>query len=235
MKQKCEGWFRQKAGDLQELSRGVTRDVIRDARKQLASLQEILTGQGKAPSSREAPAGQGKTAPSGKRKSLSDILAGQGIFSPSRQSPGGPGTLPPREDLTGQMDRAIHRAYYRDGGFRFFACGLRQYVQVSMEREPDVEMLWAAVYNTNLRPMLRQLEKLERELEELGAAQDVRLQPLENGVLLEEMRFLARRAGDLRLQEETGWTAEEYRQAAAQYTEELSARLLDRYQPPAGE
>ena len=52
MKQKREGWFQQRAGDLLELS----RDVIRDAR---TSLQEIFTGQGKAPSSREAPAGQG--------------------------------------------------------------------------------------------------------------------------------------------------------------------------------
>ena len=40
----------------------------------------------------------------------------------------------PRQELTERMDREIHRAYYREGGVRFFACGLRRYAAVAMER-----------------------------------------------------------------------------------------------------
>lgn len=140
-----------------------------------------------------------------------------------------------RRKLTEQMDREIHRAYYKDGGFRFFACGLRQYAAVAMERENDLQMVWAGAYNTNIRPMLRQLEKLERELETLCARYACEPLPLENAPLLEEMRFCSKRAREDRLDQETDWQIEDYRQAVRAYVSELSGRLLDPYQPPTEE
>lgn len=139
-----------------------------------------------------------------------------------------------RRELTEQMDRAIHRAYYKDGGFRFFGCELRRYA-AAMDREDDFQTVWAGVYNTNIRPMLRQLEKLEQELEALLSQSACEPLPLENAELLERMRTLSQKAGTDRLDQDTDWQMEEYRLAVRAYVTELSERLLDLYQPPLEE
>lgn len=133
--------------------------------------------------------------------------------------------------LTEEMDRAIHRAYYQDGGFRFFACALRQYVMVAMQPEHDLETTWAAVYNTNLRPMLRQMDKLEQKLKDLRVQYDCEPLKLNNARLLEQMRILTEQIHRTHLDGNAGWSKEEYQQAAREYVSALNEQLLDRYQP----
>lgn len=151
---------------------------------------------------------------------------------PSTVVPPPPRTAEPRRELTERMDREIHRAYYRDGGVRFFACGLRRYAAVNMERETDLQLMWAAVYNTNLRPMLRQMEKLERTLEELQTQYQCAPLPLENAPLLERMRASTAQVHMARLDQESGWQVESYRQAVRDYAAALNEQLLEAYRPP---
>lgn len=141
----------------------------------------------------------------------------------------------PRQELTERMDREIHRAYYRDGGVRFFACELRRYAAVAMDREEELQLVWAAVYNTNLRPMLRQMEKLEQALEELQARSTCAPLPLENGRLLQRMRAFAERVHTDRLDQESGWQVDAYRETVRDYVEKLSEQLLEAYRPPEEE
>lgn len=141
----------------------------------------------------------------------------------------------PRQELTERMDREIHGAYYRDGGVRFFGCELRRYAAVAMDREEELQLVWAAVYNTNLRPMLRQMEKLEQALEELQSCSAYAPLPLENGQLLQRMRAFAERVHTDRLDQESGWQVDAYRETARDYVEELSEQLLEAYRPPEEE
>lgn len=141
----------------------------------------------------------------------------------------------PRQELTERMDREIHRAYYREGGVRFFACGLRRYAAVAMEREQDIQMVWAGAYNTNLRPMLRQVEKLEQTLEDLRTQFACEPLDLKNVQLLECMRTFAQRVRTDRLDQESDWQTEAYREAVRNYAADLSEQLLEVYYPPEDE
>ena len=135
----------------------------------------------------------------------------------------------PRQELTERMDREIHRAYYREGGVRFFACGLRRYAAVA------IQMVWAGAYNTNLRPMLRQVEKLEQTLEDLRTQFACEPLDLENVQLLECMRTFAQRVRTDRLDQESDWQTEAYREAVRNYAADLSEQLLEVYYPPEDE
>lgn len=152
---------------------------------------------------------------------------------PARPAPPDPEAA--RRKLTEQMDREIHRTYYKDGGFRFFGCGLRRYAAVALEREQELSMAWAGAYNTNIRPMLRQMETLEQELEALRTRFACEPLPLENARLLEQMRGFARKARTDCLDQEADWRLEDYKQAVRDYVSELSEQLLDPYRPPTEE
>ena len=148
--------------------------------------------------------------------------------------PSGPGEAPEsRRRLTELMDREIHRAYYQDGGFRFFGCALRQYAASALDREDSLPLMRAGAYNTNIRPMLRQLDKLEEALKDLSARLGCEPLELDNAQLLEAMRAMAALARAGRLDQEAGWTAEDYRRAVRSYAEALWGQLLDVYRPPA--
>lgn len=132
----------------------------------------------------------------------------------------------PVPDLT--LDNAIHRAYYREGGFRFFGCELLRYVKVVLPRQTDTQDIWAAGYNSVMAPMFRQLEKLETELAGLNGK---KITP-ENRILLEKMRFFAEEARRRQLHTVSGWTVDDYRDALREYVGELDRQLLTPFRPP---
>lgn len=134
-----------------------------------------------------------------------------------------------RRALTGEMERAVHRAYYKDGGFRFFACELQQFVALQLNHEEELQRLWAGVYNSNIRFLVEQTEKLEQELETMVTARGLRPLPLKNEDLLRQMQTFANRAKADRLDQQNGWQAEDYREAAQRYASDLNMQLLEHW------
>lgn len=146
-----------------------------------------------------------------------------------------PDPLQEQENLTKEMDRAIHRAYYKEGGFRFFGGLLLQYVKAVMPSQTELVHVWAGGYNSCIQPMLRQVDKLEGELEVIQNASD--REPLErkNQGLLEKMRLFRFRAQTERLNSQENWELAEYKEALRKYAGDLDAQLLTVYQPPGQE
>lgn len=208
MNAKLQNWVKRKAGDIQEVS----KDISWSAKKIYGTVRQTI-------SELEKP-------------EKSELLYRE-RSAPVKPNPPDPRAA--RQKLTEQMDREIHRAYYKDGGFRFFACGLRQYAAVAMEQENDLQMTWAGAYNTNIRPMLRQMEKLEQELAKLCSRFACEPLPLRNEQLLEQMRAFSKKVQTDRLDQDTDWQIEDYRQAVRSYVSELSRQLLDIYQLPEEE
>lgn len=130
------------------------------------------------------------------------------------------------QSLRKELDWAIHRAYYKEGGFRYFGSNLTRYVNVVLPSETGLEDMWATGYNSNIQPMLKQLEKLEKELEALQAQN---LPDLEKKELLEKMRAFRDMAYAQRLHTDADWEAEAYRLALRSYAEELNRQLLEPY------
>ena len=133
------------------------------------------------------------------------------------------------ESLCRELDWAIHRAYYKEGGFRYFGDNLTRYVNVVLPSETSLDNMWAAGYNSCIQPMCRQLEKLEKELEALQAYSDPNLPDLEKKELLEKMRAFRDMAYAQRLHTDADWEAEAYRLALRSYAEELNRQLLEPY------
>lgn len=133
------------------------------------------------------------------------------------------------ESLCRELDWAIHRAYYKEGGFRYFGDNLTRYVNVVLPSETSLDNMWAAGYNSCIQPMCRQLEKLEKELNALMAHSVPELPDLENKDLLEAMRRFSRLACQQRLHTDADWEAEAYRLALRSYAEELNRQLLEPY------
>lgn len=74
-----------------------------------------------------------------------------------------------RAQLRVAQEQAIHRSFYRTGGIRFWAECMEIYVRDRLDEEMDIEALWAGSYHSCIAMMRRELEKLERELEELSS------------------------------------------------------------------
>lgn len=130
------------------------------------------------------------------------------------------------QELREKLDNAIHRAYYKEGGFRYFGSNLVWYVKKALPFQTDGEMIWAAGYNSCIHPMLRQLEKLEIEMNELWTDSNREKIKLKNAALLEKMQKFRELAYEEKLHMETELDQEAYRQALCNYTAKLEAQLL---------
>lgn len=209
MKKNLSKWVREKGDILQEISQDISwyGGKLKDKAKK--SLKGMEPGQFH-PNIAEAEE-------SGEEACLAD-------FFPV------PDPWEDEQSLRKELDWAIHRAYYKEGGFRYFGSNLTRYVNVVLPSETGLEDMWATGYNSNIQPMLKQLEKLEKELEALQAHSDPNLPDLEKKELLEKMRTFCDMAYAQRLHTDTDWEAEAYRLALRNYTEELNRQLLEPYQ-----
>lgn len=142
-------------------------------------------------------------------------------------------TTDPAEETRKKVALAIHRAYYKEGGFRYFGCNLQRYVKVVLPQETDPAIMWASGYNSCIHSMIRQLERLEAELMEIRKDYGRPLPVPENKEILEKMRLFKKKAIRGNLQLQTAWEPEEYRDALQQYAQELTQQLLEPYQLPA--
>ena len=209
MKKNLPKWVREKGEILQEISQDISwySEKLKDKAKKTLKGMELPQFHPHAP---EVPEHE-------KEADLTD-------FFPVTNSQDAARSL--REEL----DWAIHRAYYKEGGFRYFGTNLTRYVKVVLPSETSLEEMWAAGYNSSIQPMLRQLEKLEKELTVAAAHSDLRMPDLANRDLLERMWAFHNMAYQQRLHTISGWDAEAYRQALQHYTMELNRQLLEPYQ-----
>lgn len=208
MNENLQNWLRRKAGDILEVSKEISRSAKKLCETAYQTVSEL-------------------------EKTEKTELPYRKRSAPVKPKPSDPRAA--QQKLTEQMDREIHRAYYKDGGFRFFGCSLRQYAAVAMEQETELQLVWAGAYNTNIRPMLRQMTKLEQTLKQLRSQFACEPLPLQNAQLLELMRAFSRKVQTDRLDQDTDWQIEDYRQAVRSYVSELSGQLLDKYQLPTEE
>lgn len=206
---KMTKWFSEKSQVLQEIS----QDVAWHAGRLADKAKQVMEGKGLGQLFPHDPESNGEED----GENLEDFFP---VPDPWEQE----------QALRKEVDWAIHRAYYKEGGFRYFGSNLKRYVKVVLPSETRLESMWAAGYNSCIQPMLQQLEKLEKELEALMPHSGTKMPTLEKKELLEKMRTFSTRAYQLRLHKDTDWEAEAYRQALRNYTEELSSQLLEPYQ-----
>ena len=131
-------------------------------------------------------------------------------------------------EVTAQMEQAVTRAYYQEGGIRYFGDNLVRFVKVVLPQERDLQTLWAAGYNGCIAPMLWQLEKLEEELETIRTSRDVEIPKFENE-LLRTIRLFARMVTERKLHCAEGWTGEAYAEELTDFAWNLQRQLLDVY------
>ena len=129
--------------------------------------------------------------------------------------------------LLAQMGDAIHRTYYKEDGFRFFAVKFCRYTQLVLPGESDPHAMWVSAYNSCIEPILYQLSKLKKQLEPIVAQTDKPLVPA-NQPLLDAMVTFALRAKNEGLSSPDGWEAEDYKAALIRYGTDLK-QLLDAY------
>jgi len=211
MKDKLQKWARDKGETLQEISQDISWYGGKLWDKAKKSVQELEFGQRKsrAPSEEENGAEEG----------------------PENYFPA-PDPQEEQQALHEKLNWAIHKAYYKEGGFRYFGCNLVRYVNVVLPSEHNLEDMWAAGYNSCIQPMLRQLEKLEKELSSVLAHAGVQMPAVEKKMLLEKMRSFQHMAYEMRLDKETDWEPESYRQALRHYANTLNTQLLEPYRLP---
>lgn len=140
--------------------------------------------------------------------------------------------LQEEKELTKEMDRAIHQAYYQEAGFRYFGCKLVWYVTQILPAETDFRRMWIDGYSSCIAPMLRRVHKLEAKLDRLKAESGKVPLNLKNEDLLLKMRGFEKKAVDERLPADTGWALEEYKEALRRYAEELDVQLLTIFRLP---
>lgn len=134
-----------------------------------------------------------------------------------------------REELTKKMDQTISRAYYKDGGFRYFGQRLLRYVKTDLPEETEVYAILVSGYNSCIVPMVRQLEKLENDLSAMEAESEEVAAELENWTLLETMRQFSFRTVQDRMAFGLHMELEDYRQIISRYANDLDAQLLTPY------
>lgn len=137
-----------------------------------------------------------------------------------------PDPMEEERKLRERLDWAIRAAYCKEGGYCFYGSNLVRYVKVTMPTQDDPEIVWFAGYNSCIRPMLRQLEKLEAEIEELLSSADETHPEPDNEALLEAMRSFRQLAYDQKLHSQTDLESEAYRQTLCSYAEKLETELL---------
>lgn len=209
MKKTLSKWVREKGELLQEISQDISwySEKLKDKAKKNRKGMELGQLHPYTPVDPE----------SGKEADLTD-------FFPA------PDPWEEAQSLRKELDWAIHRAYYKEGGFRYFGTNLTRYVNVVLPSQTSLEDMWATGYNSSIQPMLKQLEKLEKELDSLLAHSDSKMPDLEKEDLLEKMREFGNMAYQQRLYTDADWEAEAYRQALRNYAEELNRQLLEPYQ-----
>lgn len=215
MKDMVQEWAKRRADDIQKISKGIT-DASKGVSKTVISHVKDHVKERINPPDPVIPAEKIEKARGSKDVQQPDLT-------------------PVQQMLTTQLDREIHRTYYRDGGFRFFADMLQKYASVSMGREDDIEMIWAGAYNTNIQPMVNLVKKLEEKLAELSGEYGCEPLPLQNAQLLDLMREFAGRAETEQLNVASAWQIDDYRRAINAYAADLREKLLDVYQPPLEE
>lgn len=169
------------------------------------------------------------------RKGKDAVSAPEPPETTAQPAPQPPDPMQLRQELTEDLERAIRRGYYREGGFQFFGDSLLRYVKVVLPRETEYSRMWAAGYNSCIQPMLRQLEKLEREMTVIRAGCNQEPLPLQNEGLLKAMQHFRHRAMEEGLQMQEGREAEDYRRCLQQYAGELDSQLLTPYRLPGEE
>ncbi len=137
--------------------------------------------------------------------------------------------LAERTELTRQLNWAVRRTYYADGGYRYFGQRLVDYVNGMLDKAETVEDMWIGGYNTCIQPMNFRMQNLERSIEEITSDYGVRPLPLENEELLSLMRRFISRAKEERLNQSIGWERSEYFKAIRQYACDLNEQLLAPY------
>ena len=130
------------------------------------------------------------------------------------------------QELREKLDWAIRRAYCKEGGYYFYGCNLVRYANAAMLAQEDLQTVWSAGYNSCIQPMLRQLEKLENEMDELLPPADRAHLELNHADLLEKMQAFRQLAYDWKLHSRMDLEPEAYRQALYRYAGELEEQLL---------
>lgn len=211
MKDKLQKWAREKGETLQEISQDISWYGKKLQNQVKKSAQGLHLGQLRPHTPSETE--------NGNEDDLTDFFP---VPDPWEEE----------QALREKLNWAIHRAYYKEGGFRYFGCNLVRYVNVVLPSVTNLEDMWAAGYNSCIQPMLRQLETLEKELASLLAHAGSEMLAVEKIDLLENMRTFQHMAYQMRLDTETGWEPEDYRQALRHYAVTLNEQLLESYQLP---
>ena len=211
MKKNLPKWVREKGEILQEISQDISwySEKLKDKAKKTLKGMELPQFH---PHTQEVPESERKADPT-------DFFP----VASSREA---------AQSLRKELDWAIHRTYYKEGGFRYFGTIMTRYVNVVLPSETGLEEMWAAGYNSGIQPMLKQLEKLERELSALTEHSGLKIPNLAKKDLLERMQAFRNMAYQQQLHTSSGWDAEAYRQALQHYAEELNRQLLEPYQLP---
>lgn len=213
--------FVDSAEDLRELSKGATRafgQFVEKAQDANESKKPLADSPVLKPRKKTVPA----------KKPGSKIPN-----SPSRKAKKAPAVQAPAEHpdknwLLKQAAEAIHRTYYLEGGFRFFAQNLCRYIRLVLPNRTDPEEIYIDTYNSCLRPILHQLRKLATRLEELKAQWGAEPMIPVNQPLLDAMTHLIVRAEEENLFTLEGWETEAYQAVLTRYGAELQ-QFLDTY------
>lgn len=139
-----------------------------------------------------------------------------------------PAVHSPAEELQQKLEDAIHRTYYKEGGFRFFAVRLCRYTRLNLPNVQDPEDMCAGAYNSCIDPMVYLVQKLEQTLTTLQDPCTAELPVPANQALLEAMRSFTARAETERLYTSRDWEPEAYRAALVRYGRDLQ-QLLDAF------
>jgi len=208
MKKKLQKWTEETSAELREISADAARIAGKLYKKAKNSISAPKPLTGPTPVSRQP-----------EKQSILRRQTNQA--HPEVQSPDAE-----QRELTRELERAVHGAYYQEGGIRFYGSCLEQYVRVVLTQETELPQMWAAGYNACIHPMLQQLERLEKKMRAICSDYQQDPLPLNNGALLQTMRQFCTRAREDRLHLEQGWEPEAYRRTLRQYGQDLNERLL---------
>lgn len=88
-----------------------------------------------------------------------------------------------------EMDRAILRAFQREGGIAFYGWQLQGYTNHILPGEEDLHAMYVAGFSSAIEPMQRRLKDLEAKLAAMEAAAEATQVPLGEAELLQTLQY----------------------------------------------
>lgn len=125
-----------------------------------------------------------------------------------------------------RIETEIYTTYLKEGGYRYYALSLLNYVQSDMIHEHDLHTIWTYAYNSHLEPMQQQWQKLNQKILQLCEEKGGMHPRPENAELMKAMAIFSKRACEDNLHNIDQWEKETYCQALKNYVDALDKELL---------